>query len=71
MKVAVDVSVRVVSEKRQSSLQVDGLILEVEEGRKDEVYFLTHSVKEELDEMKEIVVLSVRPEQILVQKIWL
>ena len=25
--------------------------------------FLTHSLKEELEEMKEIIVLSVRPEQ--------
>ena len=40
--------------------------LRVEEGAKEDLdagCFLTHSLKEELEEMNEIVVLFVRPEQ--------
>ena len=33
--------------------------------------FLTHSVKEELDEIKDIVVLSVRPEKRILEKVYI
>ena len=54
VKVAEDGSARVVV-NTHLSLQSDGLLLD-EEGNKDEEreFFLTHSLKEELEEMKDI-----------------